>query len=374
MSPNRTINLFAQRRNRVVNTLHTWLLGAASLFLLAITAWAFGGVTGVIFAVIFGAVSMTAIRRVSPQMVLGMYKAKPVSPEMFPTGFRIVSDLARRAGLPSTPKLHVIPSKMMNAFAVGRREDSAIAITDALARNLSTRELAGVLAHEMSHIAHEDVKVMAFADMVSRFTSIMSTVGLFSLFLNIGGFFGGMGQQIPWLGVLVLLAAPTIGGLLQMALSRTREFDADLGAAILTGDPDGLASALAKLEKAQGRRWENILLPGGRIPDPSILRTHPRTEDRVARLMALKAAQAAEDGIVLPMGAPAQPRPSIVPKIRPSAGSPFGPTANIHALLAMPDAPIPADGADIELPACIASLNPPQSAPRVRFRRGGVYW
>ncbi|RJG43262.1 zinc metalloprotease HtpX [Mesorhizobium sp. DCY119] len=374
MSPNRTINLFAQRRNRVVNTLHTWLLGAASLFLLAITAWAFGGVTGVIFAVIFGAVSMAAIRRVSPQMVLGMYKAKPVSPEMFPTGFRIVSDLARWAGLPSTPKLHVIPSKMMNAFAVGRREDSAIAITDALARNLSTRELAGVLAHEMSHIAHEDVKVMAFADMVSRFTSIMSTVGLFSLFLNIGGFFGGMGQQIPWLGVLVLLAAPTIGGLLQMALSRTREFDADLGAAMLTGDPDGLASALAKLEKAQGRRWENILLPGGRIPDPSILRTHPRTEDRVARLMALKAAQAAEDGIALPMGTPAQPRPSIVPKIRPSAASPFEPTANIHALLAMPDAPVPADGADIELPACIASLNPPQSAPRVRFRRGGVYW
>ncbi|SFU08433.1 zinc metalloprotease HtpX [Mesorhizobium sp. YR577] len=373
MSPNRTINLFAQRRNRVVNTLHTWLLGAASLFLLAITAWAFGGVTGVIFAVIFGAVSMAAIRRVSPQMVLGMYKAKPVSPEMFPTGFRIVSDLARRAGLPSTPKLHVIPSKMMNAFAVGRREDSAIAITDALARNLSTRELAGVLAHEMSHIAHEDVKVMAFADMVSRFTSIMSTVGLFSLFLNIGGFFGGMGQQIPWLGVLVLLAAPTIGGLLQMALSRTREFDADLGAAILTGDPDGLASALAKLEKAQGRRWENILLPGGRIPDPSILRTHPRTEDRVARLMALKAAQAAEDGIVLPVGAPIQARPSIVPKIRPSAGSPFEPASNIHALLAMSEAPI-ADGADIELPASIASLNPPQSAPRVRFRRGGVYW
>ncbi|MEI5679115.1 MULTISPECIES: zinc metalloprotease HtpX [unclassified Mesorhizobium] len=373
MSPNRTINHFAQRRNRVVNTLHTWLLGAASLFLLAITAWAFGGVTGVIFAVIFGAVSMAAIRRVSPQMVLGMYKAKPVSPEMFPTGFRIVSELSRRAGLPSTPKLHVIPSKMMNAFAVGRREDSAIAITDALARNLSTRELAGVLAHEMSHIAHEDVKVMAFADMVSRFTSVMSTVGLFSLFLNIGGFFGGMGQQIPWLGVLVLLAAPTIGGLLQMALSRTREFDADLGAAMLTGDPDGLASALDKLEKAQGRRWENILLPGGRIPDPSILRTHPRTEDRVARLMVLKAAQAAEDGIVLPTGAPIQARPSIVPKIRPSAGSPFEPTGNIHALLAMPEAPI-ADDMDIELPACIGSLNPPQSAPRVRFRRGGVYW
>ncbi|MDA4630974.1 M48 family metalloprotease, partial [Escherichia coli] len=98
----------------------------------------------------------------------------------------------------------------------------------------------------------------------------------------------GAHAQVPWLGVLVLLVAPTIGGLLQMALSRTREFDADLGASLLTGDPDGLAQALTKLEKAQGRLWENLILPGGRIPDPSILRTHPLTETRVARLKALK--------------------------------------------------------------------------------------
>jgi heat shock protein HtpX len=154
------------------------------------------------------------------------------------------------------PRLYVVPSKMMNAFAVGRREESAIAITDALARNLTTRELAGVLAHEISHVAAEDVKVMAFADMVSRFTSLMSTVGLFSLVFNLVGFAGGYGAQVPWEGVIVLLAAPSVGGLLQMALSRTREFDADLNAAALTGDPDGLASALAKLERAQGRMWE----------------------------------------------------------------------------------------------------------------------
>ena len=121
----------------------------------------------------------------------------------------------------------------MNAFAVGSRSDSVIAITDAL--NLTQRELAGVLAHEISHIAHGDMKVMAFADMVSRFTSVMSTVGILSLILNISSFIGGGGEQVPWLAVIVLMAAPTVGGLLQMALSRTREFDADLGAATLTG-------------------------------------------------------------------------------------------------------------------------------------------
>lgn len=367
MSRNRTIDLFAQRRNRMANMMHTWVLGAAGLFLLAVTAWAFGGLTGMVSALALGAISMAAMRRITPQMVLAMYNAKPVSAETFPSGLRIVAELSQRAGLPSIPKLHIIPSQMMNAFAVGRRRDSAIAITDALARNLSTRELASVLAHEMSHIASEDVKVMAFADMVSRFTSVMSTVGLFSLFLNIGGFVGGNGHHVPWLGVIVLLAAPTIGGLLQMALSRTREFDADLGAATLTGDPDGLASALTKLEKVQGRRWENIFLPSGRIPDPSILRSHPRTEDRIARLMALKAAQSDTDVVFSAYQAPLRRRShSIVPHISPSSGPHFGGMGT--AFFAMDP-----DGVD-DQPACDRPLNPPEGRPRIRITRGGVYW
>ena len=333
MSDIPAIRLLAHHRNRAINTLHTWLLGAGSLLLLAVTAWAFGGAAGILYAVVFGAVSMLVVRRISPQMVLTMYKAKRVGEAEFPTGVRIVEELARRAALPAVPALYVIPSKMMNAFAVGRRDDAAIAVTDALARQLSARELAGVLAHEISHIAHEDVKVMALADMVSRFTSLMSTVGLLSLVLNLLGFAGGYAAQVPWLAVLVLLAAPTVGGLLQMALSRTREFDADLGAAMLTGDPDGLASALTRLEKAQGRIWESMMLPGGRIPDPSILRTHPLTAERVARLMALKAAPGGPDGSGL--GAAPQPRPSMVPKIRPQSGPhfPHG-AAGVHSLMA----------------------------------------
>lgn len=374
MSQNDTIDLFVQRRNRVRNMLHTWLLGFASLALLAVTAWAFGGTAGILYAIIFGGFSMWAMRRVSPQMVLAMYKAKPVTEAEFPAGTRIIAELSRRAGLPALPALYVIPSKLMNAFAVGRRDNAAIAITDALARTLTTRELAGVLAHEMSHIAHEDVKVMAFADMVSRFTSIMSTVGILSLLLNLGSFAGGGREQVPWLAVLVLMAAPTVGGLLQMALSRTREFDADLGAAMLTGDPDGLASALTKLEKAQGRRWENILLPGGRIPDPSVLRTHPLTEDRIRRLMALKSA--AEHGEIVvqdsgPPRKPATPRPSFVPKIRPPANGygHFPGAFGIHALMET------GDGAFLEdAPACDRHLNRPESEPRFRPLRGGVYW
>ena len=381
-------------RNRAMNTLHTWLLAAGSMLLLAVTAWAFGGASGIVYAVIFGAVSMVLVRRVSPGMVLAMYKAKPVTRFEFPAGVAIVEELARRADLPVVPKLHVIPSKMLNAFAVGRRDNAAIAVTDALATRLSARELAGVLAHEISHIAHEDVRVMAFADMVSRFTSFMSSVGLVSLALNLLGFAGGFGEQVPWLAVLVMLAAPTVSGLLQMALSRTREFDADLEAAMLTGDPDGLASALTKLEKAQGRIWEGLMLPGSRIPDPSILRTHPVTAERVARLMALKAAPGGPDLAGHPGRAatPPRPRPSLVPKIRPASGPSFpaasgGPKASWpgspHIAALMPGPPAAeisdagqdnAESIDDSVPASSAPLNPPQSEPRVRMMRGGVWW
>jgi heat shock protein HtpX len=364
-----TLDLFVQRRNSTLNTIHTWLLVAGSLALLAITAWAFGGTAGIVYALVFGGISMWLVRRVSPQMVLSMYKARAVSAAEFPAGIRIVTELSRRAGLSAPPKLYVIPSKLMNAFAVGRRDDSVIAITDALARTLTTRELAGVLAHEISHVAHADIRVMALADMVSRFTSLMSAVGIISLFFNIGSYASGTGGSVPWLAVAVLLASPTVGGLLQMALSRTREFDADLGAAMLTGDPDGLASALAKLERMQGRRWE-MILPGGRTPDPSVLRTHPLTADRIARLNQLKtaAASVADDLLVGPEVVRQLPRrESPVPKIRPT------PHFGLFGLLPLAEESDVLD-ANENGPACDRPLNPPEGEPRIHLRRGAVWW
>lgn len=356
--------LLEQRRHRMLNMIHTWLLAGGSLALLAVTAWIFAGVPGIVAALVFGAFSVAAIGRVTPKMVLGMYKARPVSRAAFPTGLAIVEELARRAGLPVAPSLHVAPSRMMNAFAVGRRDDSAIAVTDALAQRLTARELAGVLAHEISHIAHEDVKVMAFADMVARYTSFMSTVGIVTLFLNLGGFAGGYDAPVPWLGVLVLIFAPTAGGLLQLALSRTREFDADLGAAMLTGDPDGLASALVKLERAQRGMWESLVLPGGRIPDPSILRSHPPTRERIARLMAFKESDG-ENPFAPPPGPRTMRRPSMVPKLRLPPGS-------LHGGLGLSFAE--GDELDHSRPASAVPLCPGEGGPRFRLRRGGVWW
>ncbi|MCI5077594.1 zinc metalloprotease HtpX [Oricola sp.] len=364
------------RQHRALNSLHTWLLAGGSLLLLAVTAWAIAGLMGLAYALIFGAITLAAARRISPAMVLRMYKAQPVTPQNFPAGYRLIRELAARAELPATPKLYVVPSKMMNAFAVGRREDSAIAVTDALLRNLSLRELAGVLAHETTHVVNEDIKVMSLADMVSRMTSALSSIGMVAILFNISGFFG----QIPWLGIVAMIASPTTGGLLQLALSRTREFDADYGAALLTGDPDGLSSALVKLERAQGRRWEGMVLPGGRIPDPSMLRSHPPTEERIARLEALKGALRHQPPLA-EIGGDTRYHPqrgaSPVPQIR--LGRRDRKRFDHWAALA---GDIPArdpmmDDAASREPASSESLNPWEKhgkGPRIRIRHGGVWW
>ena len=274
------------RRHKWRNQFHTLLLIGGSLTLLVLCAYILAGPNGILWALIGGGVGLFFATRMSPAVVLRMYGARPIPDDVFLDGKRVLRLIAERAGLPAVPKLYYVQSRMMNAFAVGRAGEAAICVTDGLVRGLSLREFAGVAAHEISHIRSGDIKVMALADVVSRMTSVMSTFGIIMLALNLPAIIGD-GIGVPWLAIGILLFAPTVGGLLQLALSRAREYDADLDAAALTGDPDGLASALLKLERAHGRMWEGLVLPGSRIPDPSVLRSHPRTEDRVERLQSL---------------------------------------------------------------------------------------
>ena len=305
--PRPHLNLALQRSHDLRNALHTAILIGGSGLLVAAIAWTVLGPPGLVWAAIFGAFGLWTMGRVSPKMVLGLYKARALSPDELPDVHHIVLELARRADLPSVPQLYYVPSKILNAFAVGTPQESAIAVTDGLVRAMTMRQLAGILAHETAHIKSGDLKVMALADVLTRITSSMSFLGL----LGIPALFGA-GIAIPWLGILLLIFAPTLGGLLQLGLSRTREYDADLDGAALTGDPAGLASALETLERRQGRVWEG-LFPAGRVPSPSLLRTHPATEDRVRRLLALAGQPDAQ--IALTTARPV-PGPSLVPPIR----------------------------------------------------------
>ncbi len=276
-----------RRRRKLRNLLQSVLLITGMVGLLAACGWLIAGLEGLLVIGVFGGISMWGSATLSPRFILQIFDARPLPEHDFAALYRVVAELARRAELAQPPRLYYIASPTMNSFSVGRREDAGIALTTGLLRALDLRGLVGVLAHEISHISHNDMWVMALADIATRMTRTMSFLGVLLFALNVPLMITGAGV-VPWLLVLLLVFAPAIGTLLQLALSRTREFEADLDAAALTGDPTGLAAALRRMERHQSRFWEDILLPGRRAPDPSVLRTHPHTEERVRRLLELK--------------------------------------------------------------------------------------
>ena len=277
-----------RRLHKLRNVLHSALLLGGMAGILFVASWSLWGVEVALWAMAGGLVGFLLSPTVAPDWVMRAYRAQPVDRLTFPPGAELIATLSGRAGLERTPRLYILPSSTLNAFAVGNRREAAIAVTAGLLQTLTWREFAGVLAHELSHVRNNDLWLMGLADMMSRLTSLLATIGVFLAFLSLPLSLFGV-ALVPFLTLVILLSAPVLGSLLQLALSRAREFDADLEAATLTRDPAGLAAALEKLDRHQGRYWEEILLPGRRMPEPSLLRTHPPTEQRVERLLSLLA-------------------------------------------------------------------------------------
>ncbi|MCH9671426.1 MAG: M48 family metalloprotease [Gammaproteobacteria bacterium] len=277
------------QRHKRHNTVQSAALLFAMAALLGLLGWVLlGGWIGLALACGVAATLFVFSPNVAPKLILRMYRARRLTPRNASGLTEMLDELSRRAELPIAPTLHYIPSRMINAFAVGTPEQSAVALTDGLLRTLTPREVAGVLAHEVSHIRHFDTRAMGLADMFSRLTGTLSSIGQILLLVNLPLVLLSSAYTISWTAIVLLLLAPTIASMMQLALSRTREFDADLGAAALTGDPEGLASALAKMERYQGRFFEQIVMPGRKVPEPSMLRSHPPTAERIERLLEVR--------------------------------------------------------------------------------------
>ena len=276
-----------RRRHKLRNLAQSVLLLCGMLGLLVACMALLFGEDGAIWGVVGWGVALLFSPHVSPRLVLGLYRGERLGPADFPDGFAALRRLAERAGLERLPALYYVPSAAVNAFTLGSLSDAAIAITDGMLRTLTLRELTGVLAHEISHVRNNDLWIMSLADSISRLTGMMAFAGMVLIFVSLPMMLVGL-VSFPLLLIVLLIFAPTVGSLLQLALSRAREYDADLDAAGLTGDPVGLASALEKLERLQVGGWERILFPGRGMPDPSLLRTHPPTGERVRRLLALR--------------------------------------------------------------------------------------
>jgi heat shock protein HtpX len=274
------------------NWFKTGLLMAAIMALFGMVGAVLGGGQGMLLALALGFGINLWAYWFSDTMVLKLYRAEEVDATSAPQLYNTVRELAARAGLPM-PKVYLIDEAQPNAFATGRNpEHAAVAATTGILQLLSSRELRAVLAHELSHVRHRDI-------LTSTITA--SIAGAISTLANFGMFFGGRSDdnRNPLVALIVLILAPIAAVLIQLAISRGREYEADRGGAELSGDPRALADALAKIDRyAKGLPLETaeahpatahlmIINPlsGGGLA--GLFRTHPPTEERIHRLLAM---------------------------------------------------------------------------------------
>ena len=263
----------------------------------------FGGTGGMLIALLFAGAMNFFSYFYSDKLVLKHYHAVEVDEHSAPGLVAIVRRLAQKAGLPM-PRVYIIPEQVPNAFATGRNpEHAAVAVTEGLLDLLNEEEIEGVLAHELSHVRHYDILIGTIA------ATIAGAIAWIANIMQFGAFFGGSRDEDspnPILMLVLSIILPLAAGIIQMAVSRSREYEADAGAAYLTGHPEWLESALVKLENynRQGILPEAtpetahmfIVNPftGKNVSFANLFRTHPSTEDRIARLEEIRREMTAE--------------------------------------------------------------------------------
>jgi heat shock protein HtpX len=275
------------------NWLKTTILMAGIVALFGVVGAAFGGLNGMLLALALGGVMNVFAYWFSDKMVLSMYNAREVDAASAPQFYSAVRELSGRAGLPM-PRVYLIDEAQPNAFATGRNpEHAAVAATTGILQLLTARELRGVMAHELTHVKHRDILISTIAATVA---------GAISSIAQFGFFFGGRGgddRPNPVVGLIVMILAPIAAMLIQMAISRAREFEADRGGAEICGDPNALADALEKMEhygkglplaaaeEHPATAQMMIVNPLSGSGIQNLFSTHPATEERIARLRAM---------------------------------------------------------------------------------------
>ena len=277
------------------NSLRTVFLMTLAAVLFMLVGQVLGGSTGLVIAFVFAMVMNFFSYWKSDKMVLRMYDAQPVDQGSHPQLYGMIEELARKADLPM-PSVYIIPQKQPNAFATGRNpENAAVAVTEGIMQALNEDELRAVIAHELAHIQNRDILTQTI---VTTVVSALTMLAQFAYFIPIGGSDRGSN---PLVALIVLITAPIAATMLQAAISRTREYEADRVGAEICGQPGKLASALQRIEKAAEQIPMNVsdtamrstshMFPvnpfsGGSFM--SLFSTHPDTEDRVERLMHMQ--------------------------------------------------------------------------------------
>ncbi len=273
------------------NNMKTTILMGTLMGLCLGIGYLIGGNGGLIYAFIIGGVMNLIAFFFSDKIALATMRAQEIGPDDDPALWQIVEDLSQRAGLPM-PRVYISPAAAPNAFATGRGpHHSAVCVTAGLRQMLNENELRGVLAHELSHVKNRDVLISTIAAIMAGAITMLTRFVFWT-----GG--GDDDRRVnPLIAILMMILAPIAAMLIQLAISRSREYEADRSGAELAGDPEGLARSLQKLEAANKR----IPLP---VPDAQsslfivqpltgssvakLFSTHPPTEERIARLRAME--------------------------------------------------------------------------------------
>ncbi len=281
----------------MTNIAKTFILMAALTALFMMAGQALGGQSGMMFALIFALGLNFFAYWNSDKMALAMSKAREVSPSEAPQLHEMVASLSQRAGIPK-PRVYIMPGQTPNAFATGRNPDhAAVAVTEGILGILNRDELEGVLAHELGHIKNRDILISSIVAVMAGAISYLATMAQWAMLF--GGFGGsddddGGGAGLLG-GIVMMIVAPIAAALIQMAISRSREYLADATGARISGRPDGLAGALQKLEQYNRSMPMNVNPATAQmyIVNPlsgegvaNLFSTHPPIQERVKRLMS----------------------------------------------------------------------------------------
>ncbi len=276
-----------------MNTFKTTILLALLSGILIAIGGAVGGRSGLIIALLIAAGTNFFAYWFSDRLVLRLYRAVPMSRDQSPQLFEIIERLAARANMPM-PKVYLLPMDAPNAFATGRDpEHAAVAVTHGILRLLTPEELEGVIAHEISHVRNRDILISSIAATLAAAVLVLARLTLFAELFGGGGGRDGRGSN-PLTLLATVILAPVAAMMVQLAVSRSREFEADASGAELARSPHGLASALQKIEE-YGKRIPMpvspatshlfIVRPLSREVLSGLFRTHPPTRERIRRLL-----------------------------------------------------------------------------------------
>ncbi len=279
-----------------MNQLKTVILLGLLTGLLLVIGRVFGGDQGMAFALIFAALMNFGAYWFSDKMVLAMYRAREVSEANSPRLYRIVQRLSQKASLPM-PRVYIVPSQSPNAFATGRSpEHAAVAATEGILQLLGDEELEGVFAHELAHVGNRDILVSSIAATIAGAIMMLANMARWTAFFGMGGSRNNRGGNNIVALLATTLLAPLAATLIQLAITRSREFGADASGARMIGNPLPLASALEKLHLAKNRRPMEanpatahlfIVNPFSGRGIVQLFSTHPPVEERIRRLRAM---------------------------------------------------------------------------------------